>query len=164
MIPNLPRPEAAIPEQLSCSWCARYFEPRRTGGRDQHFCRPACRRALHAEARSWVLTELAAGRLPLNVIKSGTPATCALEAAPGKVASVPDIADGGLLSGSRPPEPVAQFYITIPTTLIDKLVLVHFEIGNHERGDIRALLSGLARAGREPTIAKTSECRTILSY
>ena len=63
-----------------CSWCGRQFTPRLTGGRDQRFCRPSCRRALHAAARAWVLAEIAAGRLNLGAIKNRLPAPCALTA------------------------------------------------------------------------------------
>ena len=63
--------------------------------------------------------------------------------------SVPDIGQGTKPSGSAPPEPLKRFLIEIPQALIDKLALVHFEIGHHERDDILALLSALARAGRQ---------------
>src|ERR1051326_7073584 len=74
-----------------CPWCDRPFVPRRTGGLDQRFCRPSCCRALHAEARRWVLAELAAGRLPLNAIKAGLPATCALDMEVGKPIPAPEM-------------------------------------------------------------------------
>ena len=61
-----------------CPWCNRPFISRRTGGHDQRFCRPSCRRALHAAARGWVLAELAAGRLTISQIRDGIPGTCAL--------------------------------------------------------------------------------------
>src|SRR5215472_16364576 len=76
--PGAPRNTELI---ATCPWCGRTFAPRQTGGHDQQFCRPACRRALHAAARRWALTELAAGRLRLNAIKAGLPATCALDTA-----------------------------------------------------------------------------------
>jgi hypothetical protein len=65
-------------DPLLCTWCSRRFTPRQTGGRDQRFCRPSCRRALHAAARGWMLSELAAGRLTVGHIRKGSPATCAL--------------------------------------------------------------------------------------
>src|SRR3954451_21547262 len=70
--------EGILTDPVRCAWCDRPFTPRQTGGHDQRFCRPSCRRALHAAARRWALAELAAGRLALSAIKNGLPATRAL--------------------------------------------------------------------------------------
>ena len=110
-----------------------------------------------------MLAELAAGRLSLDTIKNGLPATRALDTAAEMSVSVPDIGETAGQSGCGPREPVAQFRMTIPKALIDKLAMVHFEIGHHERDDVLALLTALARVGRRPAISKTSD-QTILSY
>ena len=144
----------------SCSWCGRPFTPRRTGGHDQHFCRPACRRALHAEARRWVLAELAAGRLSLSTIKKGLPATRALDTAAGKPVSVPETGP----SSCTAPEALARFVIEIPQTLIHKLVIAYFELAADERDDVLVLLTALARVGRRPVVSKTTAGETVLSY
>jgi hypothetical protein len=57
-------------EGLSCVWCERLFRPRKNGGRSQRFCRPSCRRAFHAAARTWALDELAAGRVTVADLKN----------------------------------------------------------------------------------------------
>jgi hypothetical protein len=74
----------------SCRWCDREFTPRRTGGHEQQFCRPSCRRALHAAARRWTLSELSAGRLSLDAIRNGLPATRAFAGLGGLPSPVPE--------------------------------------------------------------------------
>jgi hypothetical protein len=58
-----------------CPWCARSFQARQTGGRSQRFCRPSCRRAFHAAARTWALDAIAAGHLTIGDLKAGFTAT-----------------------------------------------------------------------------------------
>jgi hypothetical protein len=70
-------PEPAMSDAPRCSWCDRTFRPRQ-GGRAQRFCRPSCRRAFHAAARSWVLAGLAAGHIAISDVKNGPLATRAL--------------------------------------------------------------------------------------
>src|SRR5579884_160288 len=55
-----------------CLWCGAPFNPRQ-GGKEQRFCQPACRRALHDRARVWVLREVEAGRIPVVLIRDGSP-------------------------------------------------------------------------------------------
>lgn len=73
-----------------CAWCGRRFTPRQTGGHDQRFCRPSCRRALHAAVRRWALAELAAGRLNLAAIRTGLPAPRALATGGTKTVLAPE--------------------------------------------------------------------------
>jgi hypothetical protein len=65
-------------ETPACSWCNQLFRARHGGGRGQRFCRPSCRRAFHAAARSWALDAIASGALTVADIKSGSAATRAL--------------------------------------------------------------------------------------
>jgi hypothetical protein len=62
-------------ELLSCAWCDRPFQARRSGGRAQRFCRPSCRRAFHAAARSWALDAIASRRVTLAELKNASAAT-----------------------------------------------------------------------------------------
>jgi len=62
----------------SCVWCERQFNPRRSGGRSQRFCRPSCRRAFHAAARAWVLRAIARGALTVPDLRTDAMATRAL--------------------------------------------------------------------------------------
>jgi len=64
-------------DMLRCPWCTRLFRPRR-GGHAQRYCRPSCRRAYHAAARSWVLDAIASGALTLADVRTGSAATRAL--------------------------------------------------------------------------------------
>jgi hypothetical protein len=59
----------------SCVWCERQFNPRRSGGRSQRFCRPSCRRAFHAAARTWVLRAIARGALTIPDLRTDAIAT-----------------------------------------------------------------------------------------
>ena len=68
-------------------WCSRLFRGRRTGGRAQRFCQPACRRAFHAAARAWALDAIAAGILTVTAVRTGLLATRAL--APFASAAMP---------------------------------------------------------------------------
>jgi hypothetical protein len=61
-----------------CSWCEGLFRPRQSGGREQKFCRPSCRRAFHAAGRTWMLDRIASGALILADIRSGSAATRAV--------------------------------------------------------------------------------------
>src|SRR5690242_9255101 len=54
-----------------CLWCNDSFEPRRSGGKQQAFCRPACRRAFDVAGRRWVAEAIAAGVLTVDALKSG---------------------------------------------------------------------------------------------
>jgi hypothetical protein len=146
---------------ISCRWCDRQFSPRQTGGHDQHFCRPACRRALHAEARRWVLAELAAGRMPLNAIKAGLPATCALGTDTVSSLSVPEVRPS---SNAAPPELLKRFVIQVPSNLIRWLVFVGCQLRHDDQDDILAILTALTRAGRKPATSITSEGCIVLSY
>jgi hypothetical protein len=65
-------------EGLSCVWCERQFQPRRSGGRPQRFCRPSCRRAFRAAARAWALDAIATGGMTVADLKNGLAATRAL--------------------------------------------------------------------------------------
>ena len=103
-----------MPDQLPCCWCGRPFTPRRTGGRDQHCCRPPCRRALHSAAWRWVLAELAAGRLPLAAVKAGLPATCALATDAVRPPPVPQSGPSTLAA----PEALARFSVEIARRLV----------------------------------------------
>lgn len=62
----------------TCRWCSRTFRPRGSGGKAQHFCRPACRRALDAAGRRYVAEALASGMLTVADLESGPAATRAL--------------------------------------------------------------------------------------
>ena len=88
----------------ACAWCDRPFTPRHTGGHDQRFCRQSCRRALHSVVRRWVLAELAAGRLSLDAIKSGLPATRAL------------------ITGTVSPSPLTSDAETLEELLVDLVI------------------------------------------
>ena len=107
-----------------------------------------------------MLAELAAGRLPLAAVKTGLPATRALVTDAARPPSIPERGPSTLAA----PEALARFVIEIPRLLIDRLAMMHFEISYRQRDDILALLSALARVGRQPAISKTSEGETILSY
>lgn len=61
----------------TCRWCGRAFAPRGSG-KAQHFCRPACRRALDAAGRRYVAEALGSGVLTIADLESGPAATCAL--------------------------------------------------------------------------------------
>jgi len=77
------------PKGLVCLWCSRGFAPRRSGGKRQVFCRPACRRAFDAAGRRWVAEAIAAGVLTLDALKNGATATRAL--APATISPAPKI-------------------------------------------------------------------------
>ncbi len=64
----------------TCKWCGRPFAPRGSGGKPQHFCQPACRRALDAAGRRWIAAALADGRLTIDALRNGLAATRALPA------------------------------------------------------------------------------------
>jgi len=76
-----------------CLWCDRTFAPRTSGGKPQHFCRPACRRALDAAGRRWIAAALADGRLSIDALRSGSPGTRALPVAAISVAPSEQAAD-----------------------------------------------------------------------
>jgi hypothetical protein len=65
-------------DDLRCCWCGRPFRARQSGGKPQRFCRPACRRAFHAAARTWVLDVVAAGLLSVTDLKDRAGLTRAL--------------------------------------------------------------------------------------
>jgi hypothetical protein len=75
-----------------CLWCNDSFEPRRSGGKQQAFCRPACRRAFDVAGRRWVAEAIAAGVLTVDALKSGPASTRALGAAVASAAPVSEAA------------------------------------------------------------------------
>ncbi len=57
------------PAGPACLWCSEPYARRATGGRPQKYCCSTCRRACHAAARRWAVSELEAGRLSVaNVL------------------------------------------------------------------------------------------------
>src|SRR5690349_7973976 len=62
----------------ACLWCERAFTPRASGGKPQHFCRSACRRALDAAGRRWIAMALGDGQLTIDTLRNGAAATRAL--------------------------------------------------------------------------------------
>jgi hypothetical protein len=71
-----------------CAWCGTRFRARATGGREQCFCRPACRRDFHSAARSWALAELQAGRVTVGQLRGGPTPTRTLAA--GREGATPE--------------------------------------------------------------------------
>ena len=61
-----------------CLWCSNSFEPRRSGGKQQMFCLPACRREFDVAARRWVAAAIATGVLTVDVLRNGRAPTRAL--------------------------------------------------------------------------------------
>ena len=108
-----------------------------------------------------MLAELAAGRMPLNAIKAGLPATCALGTDTVSSLSVPEVRPN---SNAAPPEPLTRFVIQVPSNLIRRLVFVECRLGHDDQDDILAILTALARAGRKPATSITSEGCIVLSY
>jgi hypothetical protein len=90
-------------EAATCAWCARTFTPRTSGGREQRFCRPVCRRAYDAAGRRFIADAIACGVLSLDQIRNGAAATRALLA-------------GGMSLGSitRPRNPPLRRYRSAP--------------------------------------------------
>jgi hypothetical protein len=107
---------------IYCPWCNRPVTPRQTGGRDQRFCRPSCRRAFHAAARTWALAELAAGRLTVAQIMNGLPATCALATEGGMQQLVPEAVKAldALLSDLLAALP-ADVWSGLPNDILDQI-------------------------------------------
>jgi hypothetical protein len=130
-----------------CRWCSRQFVPRETGGHDQRFCGPACRRALHSTARRWALAELAAGRLPLTAIKNGLPATRALATEAAKPPSAPEAPEAGGSGSPKPPN--GRFTVVIHQSTVRKL-LQDFQIAYNEKDNVITVLDALIRSGRRP--------------
>jgi hypothetical protein len=79
-------------------WCGTTFIPRRDGGKQQVFCRPACRRAFDGVGRRWVAEAIAGGTLTLDALRNSPPAKRAL--LPGAILPVP-------LSEPQKPAPIA---------------------------------------------------------
>jgi hypothetical protein len=88
---------ATPPDDHVCLWCGREFTARCDGGKAQRFCRPACRRAFHAAARTWALDAIASGRLTVAEIRNGPPAPRALP--PAGISPAPVL----LLPPQQPP-------------------------------------------------------------
>jgi hypothetical protein len=145
---------------IPCRWCSRQFVPRETGGHDQQFCSPSCRRALHSTARRWTLAELAAGRLPLAAIKKGVPATRALVTEAARPPSAPET--GPSVSGSAEP-PNGRFTVVVQQSTIRKLLL-DFEITLNEKDNVVAILAALVRSGRRPTISECADGAKLVSF
>jgi hypothetical protein len=74
----------------TCAWCGRAFTPRSTGGKEQRFCRPDCRRAFDAAGRRWIAAALAADMLTHDDLRNGSMATRALHSRGNSPAQVPE--------------------------------------------------------------------------
>jgi hypothetical protein len=62
----------------TCMWCGKPFALRRSGGTEQRFCAPGCRRAFHAKLRGWSERMFAAGAITLDDLKTDAPTARAL--------------------------------------------------------------------------------------
>jgi hypothetical protein len=63
--------------EISCTWCAKSFSPRRGGSR-QRFCCPSHRNQFHSLARSWAEKAIASGALTIADLQNGVVEPCAL--------------------------------------------------------------------------------------
>jgi hypothetical protein len=93
--------------EVTCTWCAKPFSPRRGGSR-QRFCCPGHRNEFHSLARSWAEKAVASGTLTISDLQNGAVKPCTL---------VPD---------SRTPSPLRDMRSVDPA-LLDAL---------HKRGRV----------------------------
>jgi hypothetical protein len=63
--------------EVTCSWCATPFRPRRGGSR-QRFCCPGHRNEFHSLARSWAEKAVASGALTVSNLQNGAIEPCTL--------------------------------------------------------------------------------------
>lgn len=133
-----------------CPWCGRVFVPRRTGGRGQRFCSPACRRAFDAAARAKGRAEIASEGAPAPGIATQAGPTRAFARA-GEAAS--SAGGGGSPSGPARPDTPARFVVEVPLHTIEGLVRIGF-LRSDQQGDLGAIISALKRIGQAPTISR----------
>jgi hypothetical protein len=142
----------------ACLWCEKVLPSRRIGSTGR-FCCAAHRTSFWSACRILGERAVALGVVTIADLKAD-PAACTLRWRGEAPSPRPEIGPT-----DRPaPEPLTRLVIEVPTAVIDKLVLLHFEIANHEREDALALLAALSRVGRRPVISKTPAGETILSY
>ena len=127
---------------LRCDWCDRPFLPRRSGGRAQRFCLPACRRAHDAAARARGRAEIESERTTVASVVSGPRTTRALlqrqEAPP------PVLSEG---AGDPPfPEAPARFIVEIPSPTIQGFVKLGW-LRPDQRDDLQAIMGAMRRLG-----------------
>jgi hypothetical protein len=134
---------------LHCFWCGRAFTPRATGGHPQTFCKPACRRAFHAEARTWVLAELAAGHIAISEVKNGSAATRALCGSGDRASPLPDTGS----PENALPDLMARFLVEVPRSTIEAFVRFGF-IRPNQQDDLAAIMGALRLLGRAPAVSR----------
>jgi hypothetical protein len=132
-----------------CPWCGRAFTPRATGGHPQMFCEPACRRSFHAEARTWVLAELAAGHVAISKIKNRPAATRALRKSGDRLSPLPDTGS----PENALPCLMARFLVEVPRSTIEGFVRFGF-IRPKQRDDLAAIMGALRLLGRAPAVSR----------
>jgi hypothetical protein len=135
---------------ITCRWCGRSFTPRANGGKPQHFCRPACRRALDAAGRSWIGAALADGRLTIDALRGAPAATPAFSHAHGTARPVCDCNEP-----AAPSRVTERFLVEVPAERLG-LLLQHRWLRPHERDDVLAILSVLKRIGFAATVTRLS--------
>ena len=63
--------------EVTCTWCAKPFSPRRGGSR-QRFCCPGHRNEFHSLARSWAEQAVASGTLNISDLQNSAVEPCTL--------------------------------------------------------------------------------------
>jgi hypothetical protein len=130
---------------VKCLWCGASFVPRTDGGREQQYCRPACRRALDAAGRRYIAEGLASGAVTLDDLKSGPAATRALLAAPSVGFGDQRRADSEL-----------RFLVEIPRSTIEALIYTFRWLPAAQGDDLLAIVRALDRLNMRPSITRLS--------